>query len=258
MDGKEAFCAQVGKGTEKCNQGDGLAGMPGEGRELRGQQPGPRRTLGRQWAHGPTVRSWWSSLPWTQHPVSPPVLSSAGLLGLPGKAGGSGGHAGEGGCKVTPFLLRIGSSPSLSHCSLWTVIFSSRYFPQANFSVTSHPLLSISGCYIPPARCLLLQTSPPSAFPHTPSLSGTAGPELSATLRMASRQELAANGLSKAGLLRWDLGKLSQHRQGDSALESGGRSWKSPGSTPALLPVASREKRGRLKAPEVCRCFQLP
>lgn len=93
-------------------------------------------------------------------------------------------------CNVTPFLLRIGTFPSLSHCSLWTVIFSSHYFPQANFSVTFHPSLSVSGCYFLPSRCLLFQIFSPSAFPHAPSLSGMEGCELSAVSGMENRQRL--------------------------------------------------------------------
>lgn len=61
------------------------------------------------------------------------------------------------GCDVTPSLL-IDIAPSVSHCSPWMLIFSSRYFPQANFSVTFHPFSAVSGCYFLPSRCFLFQT----------------------------------------------------------------------------------------------------
>lgn len=71
------------------------------------------------------------------------------------------------------------------------VIFSCRYFPQANFSVTSHPFLSVPGCYFLPSRCLLFQIFSPSAFPNVPSLSGLEGRELSVSLGMEHRQRLS-------------------------------------------------------------------
>lgn len=60
------------------------------------------------------------------------------------------------GCNAAPFLL-IDTSLSLSHRRLWMLIFSCRYFPQANFSVTFHPFSTVSGCYFLPPRCFLFQ-----------------------------------------------------------------------------------------------------
>lgn len=85
----------------------------------------------------------------------------------------------------------------------------------------------------------------------------------------------ASPGLSGAasgeGLLGRDFGKLSLHRQGDSELGSGGRSWNSPGSTPesgfapaALLPGAmwepgrAREAEGTPNLLLLARTLRLP
>ena len=159
---------------------------------------------------------------------------------------------------VTPFCLLIGAFPSLCRRSLWTVIFSSRYFPQANFSVTFHPFLSVSGCCFLPSRCLLFQLFSPSAFPHARSLSGMEGRELGAGLETASRQRLAEPGWQRARAPRAGFGKLSQHPRGAprwrqaggagkplAAPQRAGLLWQLCGSGPG----GSQEERGRLKAP---------
>lgn len=90
-------------------------------------------------------------------------------VGAPWGSTTAGGLSGSAGAdrSVTPFLLRTGTSPSLSRRSIRTVIFSCRYFPQANFSVTFHPFLSVSGCYFLPWRCLPSQI--PAAPPALPA-----------------------------------------------------------------------------------------
>lgn len=162
------------------------------GRELCGHQPRPRRLppapgRGLAWGTWPSCETAFevcATAPKAGAPSSP-LLSRP--TGAPCQSLGA--CTGED-CDVTPFLHLISASP-LSHGSLCMVIFSSRYFPQANFSVTFHPFLSVSGCYFLPSRCLLFQIFSPSAFPHAPSLWGTAGRELSVGLGMENRQRLA-------------------------------------------------------------------
>lgn len=154
-------------------------------------------------------------------------------VGAPWGSTTAGGLSGSAGAdrSVTPFLLRTGTSPSLSRRSIRTVIFSCRYFPQANFSVTFHPFLSVSGCYFLPWRCL------PSQIPAAPPRSQPRGWH-----RVWGRRTGRAGC---AGLLRRDFGNPSQHPRGDAALASGGRSWKSPGSARERVWGLLRQLRGR-------------
>lgn len=255
MNSKEPFRAQVREETA-ATRAMGWQARPG------GQQPGaqgchrpPGRTGTWPVARGPWHMAWlWHCLRGVCCSSKTSCRSSLVLPGLTGAAPQLGGSAGaRGRPQCNPFLLRTGTFPSLSHRSLWMAIFSCRYFPQANFSVTFHPFLSVSGCYFLPSRCLpsLISRSPPAL----PDPEDGSGARAGVGLGLGSRQGLAVLG-SSGGV----LGTSPNTPEGTRCWRRAGGAGNPLAAPESGFGVCSgssvargdREESGGLKAPRLC------
>lgn len=203
-------------------------------------------------AHGPAVKPRLRSLPRPQSPAPPPALAPPGSPGHPAKAGGlsrsmCGGRPPR--APVSPSDQRFSSSPIAAFGRLFLApvislrpTFPSHLIPFSAFLVATSLLRDASS-----SRSALHLPSPPLPAPRGRRGEGSArgwGWRRGRGCRCCCppRAELGCRRGRAPGA---GFGKLSQHRRGGSALASGGRSWKSPGSTPesgcapaALLPAA--------------------